>query len=106
MPLAYLQYPSVRRQLTLHKTKRMFDEEKVAAQLNTLCRGLPTPDAENSALGREALPAKKTTKTNIKKEASSFDIDRIKTEKMDDSPVKPNMNAVKDRRENVLLAAG
>ena len=37
-PLAYLQYPFVRRQHTLHKSKRMFKEERVAAQLNTLCK--------------------------------------------------------------------
>ena len=35
LPLVYLQYPSVRRQLTLHKSKKMFNEERVADQLNT-----------------------------------------------------------------------
>ena len=45
-------------------------------------------------------------KTNIKKENSSVDLNRVKTEKMDDSPAKQNMNLVRDRRECVLLAAG
>ena len=66
--LAYLQYPSVRRQMTLHKTKRMYDGEKVAAQLNTLCKNLPYPVAENSAMGSKAPRIEKDTEPCTKTE--------------------------------------
>ena len=61
----------------------MFNKERVAAQLNSLCKGLPLPDAENSATGRETPLAKTKTKTNIKEETSSSNETYIKKEKTD-----------------------
>ena len=68
VPLAYLQCPSIRRQVTLHKSKRLYEAGKVAAQLNLKKEKSPNHVPEETGAGNKAPKIEKAAQLNLKKE--------------------------------------
>ena len=85
--------------MTLHKTKRIYEAEKVAAQLNTLKDELPNLALEKPGAGNMAPKAEKTTHPGPKKESPSLDLERVKTEKDNAAPTKSKAQTTKYRKE-------